>query len=476
MEFPGDSFAARLTAATRALGATGAAVLLLGAAPAAQGVAGTPLVVNASSHVVVMEYEAWFGPKAVTFPPPLLSPRPLLTSADMIPVGGGYDSEDPNVIQHHVDALTLMGADAAIVELTNNVSCIFDDGEAAVDPAQLNPCGQTTAAGNRSFKKYNQQIRDNDANIYAAWSQLGTPLKTIPLLACQDNGCLTPYSANGPVEGFGIDPCPPIAGIPVGNIHGNPAVTGTTSFEKEMAFYGRLMARHPGLNVIYEGKPLVLVFAPPGIDDTRCIMGKLHRLIVSTGLAAKYTFRLVGGYFDTDRTFWNEPPGYVPTGPVPLVRGFGSYWWSWVDRLNPAFAYYPSYTVAPRYPRVENVTVSLATAGQYGWGTWPAACIAAPPIDPPLTTCQPGTDYYVDDSLRDQGGVPYSTFANFMNVANQLQPIFLIVHQFNEFALGDEGWDANTTDDIEPADDGIGYGALTAVQQQIARYRKEQSR
>ena len=48
---------------------------------------GVPLVVDETSHVVVMEYEAWFGPNAVTFQG--AAAMPILQSADMIPVGGG---------------------------------------------------------------------------------------------------------------------------------------------------------------------------------------------------------------------------------------------------------------------------------------------------------------------------------------------------------------------------------------------------
>ncbi len=434
--------------------------------------ASQPLVVNGASHVVVMEYEAWFGPNAVTFPPRGLSPRPLLSSADMIPVGGGYDSEDPRVIRAHAGQLTSMGVDAVTLDLTNNVSCIFDTGPAGLDPARLNPCGQPTAARNRSFQRSMQQIAANDANLYAAWSGLGTRLKIIPLLACQDNGCLTPYSDTGPVTGFGIDPCPAIPGIPVGTLKGNPNVTGTTSFEKELAYFGALMSQYPNLGVVYEGKPMVLVFAPPGIDDNRCMMQHLHDLVVAKGLNAHVTFRMMGGFFDTDRTFWNEPPDFVPTAPIPLRRGFGSTWWSADDRLNERFGYYPSYNVNSTLGRVENFTASIAVIGQNGWGTWPAACPPAPPQNPPLNTCPRGTDYYVDTSLRDAGGVPYSTFANFMMYAGLLDPIFLIVDQYNEFAQPDEGWNAETTDDIEPADDFIGDSAVTAVRTFIQTFRK----
>jgi hypothetical protein len=66
-----------------------------------------PLVVDSNSHVVVMEYEAWFGPKAVTFQGS--SAMPLLQSADMQAVGGGYDSADPAVIKQHVAWLGIHG-------------------------------------------------------------------------------------------------------------------------------------------------------------------------------------------------------------------------------------------------------------------------------------------------------------------------------------------------------------------------------
>jgi hypothetical protein len=56
-----------------------------------------------------------------------------------------------------------------------------------------------------------------------------------------------------------------------------------------------------------------------------------------------------------------------------------------------------------------------------------------------------------------------------MTYAPQLDPIFLIIHQFNEFVPPDEGFDANTEDDIEPANL-WGFGALEAVKHQIWIY------
>ncbi len=59
-----------------------------------------------------------------------------------------------------------------------------------------------------------------------------------------------------------------------------------------------------------------------------------------------------------------------------------------------------------------------------------------------------------------------------MTYARQLDPIFLIIDQFNEYVPPDEGWNANTDDDIEPANL-WGFGALDAVRRQIKLYRHQ---
>jgi hypothetical protein len=57
-----------------------------------------------------------------------------------------------------------------------------------------------------------------------------------------------------------------------------------------------------------------------------------------------------------------------------------------------------------------------------------------------------------------------------MAYTRQLDPIILIIHQFSEFAQSDEGFDANTDDDIEPANL-WGFEALSTVRKQIELYR-----
>jgi hypothetical protein len=78
--------------------------------------------------------------------------------------------------------------------------------------------------------------------------------------------------------------------------------------------------------------------------------------------------------------------------------------------------------------------------------------------------------YCPDDALRFGDDQSYATLDSFMTYARWLDPIFLIIHQFNEFVPSDEGFDANTDDDVEPANL-WGYGALNVVTHQIKAYR-----
>lgn len=381
--------------------------VLLASSFAAAGPAG-PLVVDGDSHVVVMEYEAWFGPNAVNFGG--FAAMPLLQSADMQALGGGYDSADPAVIQQHVAWLEYMGVDAAISEVTNNVSCIFNS-EWFVKK-YLPYCTP-------SFRFYNQTIRNNTGNLYPAWSALGTPLKLIPLLGGIDNDVLFKDQ------------------------------DGKTAFEKEVEFFGARLQRYPNLSVIYEGKPLMIIFLGAAQDPNtgdNPLWYRLERFLQKhPEISNKYTFKLMAGYLDSQPALWVNQG--TPTGPVEISPAFG--FWSWIDRLNtsctePACPYYPSYNQVGS--RVENFTASIATAGsEAGWG-------CPNPNAPP---------YCPDDALRWGAHHSYVTFDSFMTYAKQLDPIFLIIHQFNEFVPPDEGFDANTDDDIEPANL-WGSGALKA--------------
>jgi hypothetical protein len=378
----------------------------------------SPLFVNEDSHVVVMEYEAWFGPNAVTFQTSVA--KPVLQSADMQAIGGGYDSADPEIIKQHAAWLEQLGIDAALIEVTNNVSCIFNSEEFA--QKYLPNCTEL-------FRAQNQTIRDNTGNLYPAWSKLGTRLKLIPLLGGIDQDVL--YKDTD----------------------------GKTAFEKELEYFGGLIEEHPNLSVVYQGKPLMLIYLgasqDPTLSDNPLWLQIRKFLKVHPEMGSKYTFRMMAGYLDSQSVLWSDQN--TPDGPVEVSPEFG--FWSWVDRLNPTCTvalcpYYPSYNKVG--PRVENFTASIATAGQSGWGC-------------PNPNALP---YCPDDALRYGKNDSYATFNAFMAYARELKPIFLILHQFNEFNSSDEGFDANTNDDIEPADE-WGGTALQIVREQISFYRHE---
>jgi hypothetical protein len=379
-----------------------------------------PLVVDGNSRVVVMEYEAWFGPNAVTFQGS--SAMPLLQSADMQAVGGGYDSTDPAVIEQHVAWLESLGIDAAIADVTNNVSCIFNS-EWFMEKYVRN----CTA----SFRRYNRNIRDNTGNLYPAWSALGTRLKLIPLLGGINSNVLIPDQ------------------------------DGKNAFEKEVEYFGSRMRQYPNLSVIYEGKPLMIIFLGAAQDPNpadRPLWFRLEEFLQRhPEITGKYTFKFMAGYLDSQPTLWATQG--TPDGPVEINPAYG--FWSWVDRLNttctePLCPYYPSYnkTQTEAGVRVENFTASIATAGQNGWG-------CPNPDAPP---------YCPDDALRFGADGSYATFDAFMAYAKQLDPIFLIIHQFNEFGPPDEGFDANTNDEIEPAN--LWGNDLKIVKEEIKAYRQ----
>jgi hypothetical protein len=234
---------------------------------------------------------------------------------------------------------------------------------------------------------------------------------------------------------------------------------GKTALEKEVDYFGALMARHPELNVIYEGKPLMMIFLGAAQDPNpadKPLWFQIREFLKNhPAIGEKYTFRLMAGYLDSQPGLWAKPG--TPHGPVAINARYG--FWSWVDRLKPDCTvppfcpYYPAYNKVGE--RVENFTASIATAGQNGWG-------CPNPNAPP---------YCPDAALRYGLSTSYATFDAFMAYARALDPIFLIIHQFNEFDPPDEGFDANTDDDIEPADL-WGMSALEAARGQISRYRR----
>jgi hypothetical protein len=421
-------------------------------APSAGASPGEPLSIDAGSHVVVMEYEGWFGPNAQSFQPEVTT---CLQSADMqaSAVGGGYDSADPIVVAQHVAWLELMGIDAVTVDLTNDVSCTFDGFDVATDDAFIETaCGQSSLAATEEFRDSLQHIRSNSGNLFRAWAALGTRLKIIPMLGGFDPLALTPD---------------PTDGIP--------------ALEKEIAYFGGLMQQFPLLTVRYQGKPLMLIYLGTPIGGIR--LRAIEAFLSSSGLDAQYTFRLIGGYLESQPWFWLDPT-MIPQGPIALNPEYG--FWSVGDRLNSVGAepsrYFPTYnqiasvgggaepSVVPGVGPptgsarvVENMTASIATQGRKGWNCASDAGSYRYCPDAALRYC--GEGY-----LNGCDAPKYETFSEFMGYARALAPVFLIIDQFNEFQPGDEGWDANTNDDVEPTLQ-WGYEAMQRVIAEVEEYR-----
>lgn len=406
-------------------------------APSMGGIFGGPLTVQPGDPAVVMEYEAWFGPHAISFYGNSEA-SPLLQTEDM-EVGGcteecGYDSENPHVIRRHISWLEYLGIDAVTLDDTNDVACIYDSKEFA-EKHHLPGCSQ--------WKSYWVHIGTNNAHLYSAWNELETPLKIIPLLGAADplNFVRDPYDHGG----------------------------HKTALEKEIDFYGNLMAKYPNMGVVYEGKPLVLLFIAVNASTVFPLVRDF--LTDHPELTAKYTFRIMGGYFDSQSAYWAPPAEQkfwtnkqtnTPSGPTEIDSQYG--FWSGGDRFNitcktkacvsgkfpyDTYPFYPTYNMAGS--RVESFAPGIATAGAYGWGT-------------------PGK-YAPDASLRFDSQGHYSTFNSFMHLAVRLKPTFLLISQFNEFQKPDEGWDANTSNDMEPADL-WGKTGIVAVHDWVVRYRK----
>jgi hypothetical protein len=390
-------------------------------APSAGGVSGAPLVARSTSRILVMEYEAWFGPRTGVYPQTGLTT--CLQSSDMQAGGGGYDSSKAPVIAQHVAWLERMGIDATTVDLTNNVSCIYDgDNPAVIQRVCPTP----------GFRAQNLAIHDNAVALYAAWTHLGTRLKIIPLLGGFDSYAVTPDKDDA--------------------LH-------RSALEKEADDFGARIAQFPNSSIIYGGKPLMLIYLGTPVDPAR--VSAIRAMLRTSKLENRFTFRLIAGYLDSQPAFWAHP-SEVPAGPIRIAPGYG--FWSVVDRLNfwgaPPAPYFPTYNV--QAARVENMTASLATAGQSGW-----FCNAG------------GKQIYCPDAALRYCGAGYAngcepgvyeTFGEFMRYARALEPVFLIIDQFNEFATPDEGPNANTNDDAEPTTQ-WGYTAVRAIVNAVRTYR-----
>jgi hypothetical protein len=352
-----------------------------------------PLTVeHNSSGVIVMEYEAWF-----TLLHSLSSFQhyyaPTLSSAGMIASGqAGYDSQDPLVIKQHIAWLEALGVNAVIAEQTNGAPCDMTDSNTTLCVDFLNR-NNSDLSGQPGYSASINSINQSTFNLFPAFANNGTAIKIIPLLDGWDPEVYI---------GFGSD---------------NQSV-----FDNQVQAYLQRMNEYPQLNVIYDGKPLMIVYlsAPqqPGVATSVLSLAQNAILKYQNQL----TIRLMAGFIDSQPSLWTPNVTGI-SGLHPVNPAYQT--WTWVDRLNSARGVLPSYTTAGS--RVEAFTVSVATPGTTvvnGDGGWNAP----------------------DAGLYNDG----QTFSQFLQYAEQLNPIFLIVDQFNEYGTPDQGVDEQHSNDIEP--------------------------
>jgi hypothetical protein len=285
----------------------------VGAPPVAQ----NPLIVTDASHLVVMQYEAWFGPNWGMVPN-LGTVHPLLSSSDMN--GTGYDSADPAVMERHLQWLNDLGVDAVMLDFSNGVWCQF----------ALHPCSNFPLPG-----VLPSVVASNIQKIYATWGQSQSP-RIIPMLGAFEAGDLTVDSGDN-----------------------------KTPLEREVDFFAALMNQYPRTKVIYQGKPLMAIYmTPDAYRYQSTVLQQLH----TRGLDQRFTFRIVSGLRD-------QEPGQTSGGQISklpaMFAGLSqdampSPLWTWVDRLNGP----PTYTLSPDFKRVEAFTASIVTPGTGDMTRW----------------------------------------------------------------------------------------------------------
>ena len=129
-------------------------------------------------------------------------------------------------------------------------------------------------------------------------------------------------------------------------------VDGKTAFEKEIEYFGALMSKYPCRSVVYEGKPLMLIYlgAAQGTDlSHKPLWFEIRKFLKAhPEIEQKYAFKLMAGYLDSQPALWKTQG--VPAGPVEVNPSYG--FWSWVDRLNPSCTVQPFCPYYPSYHRV----------------------------------------------------------------------------------------------------------------------------
>lgn len=296
--------------------------------------------------------------------------------------------------------------DAVIAEQSNGGPCEYGDAQT---------CAQFigSSIGVAGYTATIHAVDQGTFNLYPAFEQRGAAIKLIPMVDGQD---ALMYQPRG---------------------------DGQTPFDVQVGAYYKYVTQYPDLSVIYEGKPLLLVFlsaaqAPAVVNS---ILNQAHT--ATQKWQDRFTIRLMAGFIDSQPVLWDKALGIGGAREVNPAYQL----WTWIDRYNPLYNLIPSYTTAGS--RAEAFTVTSAAGGTTATNPWGAA-----------------------DATLYNGG---DTYNSFFNLAAQLNPIFLIFNQFNEFAgpgagSPDEGPDIEHSNDIEPTQQ-WGTAKFDVAKQYLQAYR-----
>ncbi len=362
----------------------------------------------------------------------------------------GYNSADPGVVARQRRQLRALGADALLFDITNGAYRYPD-----------NP------PGNALYNMMQQSV----PALYAGMSGSGTTdLKLIPLF-----GVLEQADVSDANNGFGklLDD-----------------------------WYQLATVTYPGRNILYEGLPLAVIFHAVETHAPACSNAAVpcwqladdylstHRPSTSTDTSKSWfdyvTFRHMGGFYDSQPGARGE---IYPGTSAARVTGTGASeptYWTWVDRYVPGYQLLPSYAASEEQYLLGQVEAFTAcnAAGSASWsssadGAGDLRAYINGALDPtPFNDCYqtrrggfacnwgtPG-NYPPDATVRLQGGV--WAFQRYLQIARALRPTFLIVNQWNQFEQTDEGFDFQSTHDLEPAN--WGPDALIPGSQDVDPY------
>jgi hypothetical protein len=411
------------------------------------------LVVDSNSHLVVMQYMPWFGPNAFSFDKSPVTPElssgsmtnylfdVLNLSAGGLPQDhlnfGGYDSSDRNVIRTHIQWLKSIGVHAILLDHSNQIVCTFAD-------VTETECGRENYLASLAIK---QNVRA----IYEEFAAEGS-IKIIPLLG-----------ADSSLVGGN-------------NIQATDNFRGKIALLEQSRFFKDLMYRYPNVNVVYEGKPLQVIFL--AVESAK--EGAIRQVLAP--MNSEITIRIMGGFFES-QPHVNNGIGREGLKKVPF--------WSWWDRYNPQAGLMPTY--ADSNGRVEAFTAVTAVPSTQSAKTAlkkQSKSVTKPYVQPSesesgfgvinwestspqcfyrvseINNCPPPTQY-LPGVRKYQNG---ETLASYFQIAKKIQPTFLFVHQFNGFVIGDSGVDIETSTDLEPTVE-WGHSRLFKVAQLIADYK-----